>query len=424
MLNFASMKNRRRSTLFLSFYLFIGSTPIYAAESARPLVIGTIMAYSGPASVVTLPHRAGFDLAAKEINDAGGLLGRKIKLVHRDDKLDPTEAQKAATDLVLNEKVDFLMGGLEGSICGAISQVAKEKKVFFMASMCTPDFVTADKGHRLIARGFSTNTPWARSLAQRAVKQYPDVARWVILAPNSHFGREQAEIFKKEMMKLKPSVKFQKEIFTQTFSQDFTATITALMASNGQAIFSALWGGDAITFAKQAKPFKLFSKMKMVGCCSLLDEQFVALGKDAPIGTLGTGFPFYDEHMLKELPLLRGWMEAYKKVAAGQPLNPTAIGGYQSMKLLGEGIKKAGSFEAEKVAAAFDQGFEVDYPWGKATLRGCDHQLYPAQFTGVAAWDDKRQVAYLSESERVFDLQNAIPCEEIKKRRASAGNVP
>src|SRR2546428_10897387 len=87
-----------------------------AAQSKAPIRIGEINSYSGLATVYTFPYREGLLMATKEINDAGGVLGRPIEFIFRHDKLKPDEAVKAARELVGREKGDFLALGLPGGV--------------------------------------------------------------------------------------------------------------------------------------------------------------------------------------------------------------------------------------------------------------------------------------------------------------------
>src|SRR5215468_12157895 len=92
----------------LGILLFLAASAAPAAAQSKPIRIGEINSYSGLATVYTFPYKEGLLMGAKEINDAGGVLGRPLEFIFRDDKLKPDEAVKAARELVGQEKVDFL----------------------------------------------------------------------------------------------------------------------------------------------------------------------------------------------------------------------------------------------------------------------------------------------------------------------------
>src|SRR5215470_11576810 len=113
------MRPRLRSTLSgIGVVALLGLLPgpDRAAAQPKPIKIGEINSYSGVATVYTFPYKEGLALATKEINDAGGVLGRPLEFIHRDDKLKPDEAVKAARELVLQEKVDFLAGCITSAV--------------------------------------------------------------------------------------------------------------------------------------------------------------------------------------------------------------------------------------------------------------------------------------------------------------------
>ena len=122
-----------------------------AAQSKAPIRIGEINSYSGLATVYTFPYREGILMATKEINDAGGVLGRPLEFIFRDDKLKPDEAVKAARELVGQEKVDFLAGCISSGVGLAISAYAKESKVLYIATHCQTSRLTWDDGHKYVA---------------------------------------------------------------------------------------------------------------------------------------------------------------------------------------------------------------------------------------------------------------------------------
>src|SRR5262245_50957380 len=139
-----------------------------AAAQAKPIRIGEINSYSGLATVYTFPYKEGLLMAAKEINDAGGVLGRPIEFIFRDDKLKPDEAVKAARELVGQEKVDFLAGCISSGVGLAISAYAKEAKTLYFATHCQTSRLTWDDGHKYVAHTTNNVNQYIRALAKKA----------------------------------------------------------------------------------------------------------------------------------------------------------------------------------------------------------------------------------------------------------------
>jgi branched-chain amino acid transport system substrate-binding protein len=138
------------------------------AQDKKPIRIGEINSYSGLATVYTFPYRDGLQMAAKEINDAGGILGRPIEFVFRDDKLKPDEAVKAARELVGQEKVDFLAGCISSGVGLALSAYAKDAKVLYFATHCQTSRLTWDDGHPYVAHTTNNVNQYIRALAKKA----------------------------------------------------------------------------------------------------------------------------------------------------------------------------------------------------------------------------------------------------------------
>ena len=101
--------------LFSSFFLLSGS--LNAAETIK---IGIVDTYTGPASEPTLGVLNGFKAAVDKINAKGGVLGKKIEFITRDDQFKVDVGLSLAKDLVFKEKVDVLMGTLNSAISLAV----------------------------------------------------------------------------------------------------------------------------------------------------------------------------------------------------------------------------------------------------------------------------------------------------------------
>src|SRR5215472_12312891 len=104
-----------------------------AAVAAEPIKIGFPIPLSGPTAVYGEPILKGAELAVAEINAKGGVLGRKIELISRDSKANADEAVRLAREFIIKDNVDFLVGTLTSAEAPAVSTVAKENKIVFVA---------------------------------------------------------------------------------------------------------------------------------------------------------------------------------------------------------------------------------------------------------------------------------------------------
>ena len=415
-----AMRNRARWNVrglaiitLLTLVLAIVGT---AAAQPKPIRIGEINSYSGLATVYTFPYKEGLLMATKEINDAGGVLGRPIEFIFRDDKLKPDEAVKAARELVGQEKVDFLAGCISSGVGLAISAYAKEAKTLYFATHCQTSRLTWDDGHKYVAHTTNNVNQYIRALAKKA-STLP-YKKWAHISPDYEYGHNVWEEFISYLKQLKPDVQVMQENWPKLGETDHSPYITALLQSQADAFISAVWGAQEIAFVKQARPFGLFEKVKYVSASVGNPDELDPLGKEAPIGALTPGFAWYDEGMQKRHPKLAEWVKKYETRAKKEP-TLGASWGYASAYIIAEAIKRAKSAETDKVIAALGEGYEMEFPWGKVIMRGCDMQAIPPQWTGVVKMNAQGKPV-LGDIEETHGKDVIKSCDEVAKLRAMA----
>ncbi len=420
------MRIARRNVLVLivlvSLSLGIGPALTPALAQGKPIRIGEINSYSGVATVFTFPYKEGLAMATKEINDAGGVLGRKIEYVHRDDKLKPDEAVKAARELVLQEKVDFLAGCITSAVGLAISAYAKDAKVLYFATHCQTSRLTWDEGHTYVAHTTNNVNQYVRVMARKAAS-FP-YKKWAHVSPDYEYGHNLWEEFWAYLKFLKPDVQVVQQNWPRLGETDHSSYITALLQSGAEAYFSGLWGAQEIAFVKQARPFGLNEKLRFFSPAIGTPDELDPLGKEAPVGAITTTFPWYDEGTLKRHPKLAEWNKKYTEWAKANGVKDPqpklgASWGYASGYIIAEAIKRAKSTEPDKVIAVLTEGFEMDFPWGKVIMRGCDQQALPPQWQGEVKMG-KDGKPYVADIEETHGKDIVKSCDEVAKLRAAA----
>jgi branched-chain amino acid transport system substrate-binding protein len=387
-----------------------------AAAQGKPIRIGEINSYSGLATVYTFPYKEGLLMAAKEINDAGGVLGRPIEFVFRDDKLKPDEAVKAARELVGQEKVDFLAGCISSAVGLAISAYAKEVKTLYFAALCQTSRLTWDDGHRYIAHTTNNVNQYVRALAKKAATL--PYKKWAHISPDYEYGHNVAEEFIAYLKQLKPDVQIVQQNWPKLGETDHSAYVTALLQSGADAFLSSLWGAQEIAFVKQARPFGLFEKIPFVSASVGNPDELDPLGKEAPVGAVTPGFAWYEDGMQKRHPKLADWAKKYQDRTKKEPTLGSSWG-YANAYIIAEAVKRAKSAETDKVIAALGEGFEMDFPWGKVIMRGCDQQAIPPQWVGVVKMNAQGKPV-LADVEEVHGKEVVKSCDEVLKLRALA----
>src|SRR6202142_4615343 len=176
-----------------------------AAMAQSEIKIGEINSYS-LLPAFTEPYRKGWQLAVEEINAAGGVNGKKLVVVSKDDSGKPADAQTAANELVSSEKVVMLTGTFLSNIGLAVSDFANQKKVFFLAAEPLTDAVTWAKGNRYTFRLRPSNYMQAAMLAEEAAKL--PAKRWATGAPNYEYGQSAVAVFKQLLSAKRPDIQW------------------------------------------------------------------------------------------------------------------------------------------------------------------------------------------------------------------------
>jgi len=396
----------------LGILLFLAAP---AAAQGKPIRIGEINSYSGLATVYTFPYREGLLMAAKEINDAGGVLGRPIEFVFRDDKLKPDEAVKAARELVSQEKVDFLAGCISSGVGLAISAYAKDTKTLYFATHCQTSRLTWDDGHPYIAHTTNNVNQYVRAIAKKA-STFP-YKKWAHISPDYEYGHNVWDEFIGYLNELKPDVEVSQQNWPKLGETDHSAYITALLQSGADAFISSVWGAQEIAFVKQARPFGLLQKIPFFSASVGNPDELEPLAKEAPVGAITPGFAWYDEGMQKRHPALMEWVNKFQ-TQAKKPPTLGASWGYASAYIIAEAIRRAKSTDTDKVIAALDEGFDMQFPWGKVVMRGCDHQAIPPQWVGKVKMSAEGK-AVLADVEEHHGEEFIRSCAEIAKIHAT-----
>ncbi len=363
------------------------------AEAQKPIKVGMPMPLSGPPALFGDPATKGAQMFVDEINAKGGVLGRKLELLTRDSKADANEAVRVARELILKENVDFLVGTLTSAEGPAVSVVAKENKIVFIAPIPKTDQLTAaDKLHPYVFRVAATTTMEGRSAAE-IVAKWP-VTNVATMSFDYAYGQDVTRAFVDHLKKIKPSVQIVDQQWPKLGEQDYNPFINAQMAKKPEAIFSSIWGGFFVTYSKQAKALGMFDTIKynFIGVGeAATPETTKSMGADYPVGIWGNS---YDAFYWGETPAHRDYTTRLSKYLKDEYPSSWAIQGYIGMQFLAEAIKKAGSADSDKVAKALLR-LTVETPVGPLTIREKDHQANRGQLYGKTVKDAKYPFAIM-----------------------------
>jgi branched-chain amino acid transport system substrate-binding protein len=345
-----------------------------AAEAQKPIKVGMPMPLSGPPALFGDPASKGAQMFVEEINAKGGVLGRKLELLVRDSKADANEAVRVARELILKENVDFLVGTLTSAEGPAVSVVAKENKIVFIAPIPKTDQLTAaDKLHPYVFRVAATTTMEGRSAAE-IVAKWP-VTKVATVSFDYAYGQDVTKAFIEHLKKIKPSVEIVDQQWPKLGEQDYNPFINAQMAKKPEAlgVFDAI-KYNFIGVGEAATP-----------------ETTKSMGADYPVGIWGNS---YDAFYWGETAAHRDYTARLSKYLKDEYPSSWAVQGYIGMQFLAEAIKKAGSTDSDKVAKAL-LGLTVETPVGPLTIREKDHQANRGQLYGKTVKDPKYPFAIM-----------------------------
>ncbi|RPH61561.1 MAG: ABC transporter substrate-binding protein, partial [Burkholderiales bacterium] len=276
------------------------------AQAQAPIRIGELNSYKAQPAFLD-PYKKGWELALEEINASGGLLGRKVEVVSRDDNGNPGDAVRVAEELVSREKVDVIFGTFLSHIGLAVTDFAKQRKVFFLAAEPLTDKITWQNGNRYTYRLRPTTYMQTAMLVPDAAKLKKK--RWAIVYPNYEYGQSAAATFKQLLKAAQPDVEFVGEQAPALGRVDAGAVVQALADAKPDAIFNVLFGADLAKFVREGGTRGLFKDRLVVSLLSGEPEYLDPLKEEAPEGWIVTGYPWYGI----DTPDHKRFLDAYQK---------------------------------------------------------------------------------------------------------------
>lgn len=354
-----------------------------AGLAEEPVRIGDINSYTRlPA--FTIPYRQGSTLALEEINAAGGVLGRPLEIISRDDGGDPGDAVRIAAEMVTRDGVVMLSGSFFSHVGLAVSSWAAHNRVLYLAAEPLSDALVWSAGNRYTFRLRPSTWMQAAMLAREAAKH--PATRWATIAPNYAYGTDAVEAFKAVLSELRPDVEFVAEQYPALFGIEAGAEVQALARAEPEAIFNVTFGADLGRFVREGDLRGLFEGRLMVGLLTGEPEYLDPLGEEAPAGWLVTGYPWY----AIDTPAHNAFREAYEARWDDYP-RAGALVGYNTILAIAAGLARAGSTETEALVEAFE-GLTFASPAGDITFRAIDHQSTMGAWVGYTAVEDGRGV--------------------------------
>ena len=333
-------------------------------KSDRLVRVGAMYLLTGGFATYGEFARDGINLALAEIERAGGINGKSLEVIFEDES-DPVQKSRR---LVLQEKVDFLLGIDSSGNGEALVPTIPELERILMVTHAASPKLTGELCNPFVFR-CSINSP-QNSAAGAEIAATEGYQKWTTIGPDYTFGRQSWEFFQKALQERKEGLKFLSQTaFPKLGTQDYNSFITTLQNSRTEAIWCSLWGNDLINFVRQANSFGLFKQFPVFMELGAAMEVLTALGEQMPVGQwVGTRYWW----QTPDTEVNRNFVAKYRQKYQTYP-SYNAQNAYVGLKLLALAVELAGTTETQAVIQALE-GLEYEAPMGKLVLRPSDHQ--------------------------------------------------
>lgn len=375
---------------------------------AQTIRIGEMNSYKAFPAFLE-PYRKGWQLALEEVNAAGGVNGRKLEVISRDDNGNPGDAVRVAEELASREQAVVLMGSFASNVGLAVSDFARQRRIVYLAAEPLTDKLVWEGGNRYTFRLRASTYMQTAMLIPEAARARKK--RWALVYPNYEYGQAAAAAFKKLLKARQPDVEFVAEQAPPLGKLDAGAVVQALAAAKPDAIFSALFGPDLAKFVREGNTRGLFRGREVVNLLAGEPEYLDPLKDETPEGWIVTGYPWADIAS----PEHRRFLDAYRARWSEYPRLGSVVG-YSALMSVAAALRKAGDTDPEKLVAAF-KGLPVETPFGRITYRALDHQSTMGAYVGrlakkdgrgvMADWVYREGIAYLPTDDEVRKLRPA-----------------
>ena len=357
--------------------LLLCTTAVGGALAADPIKIGVVTPLTGTYAGIGQQVRWGLDLAAKEINAAGGVMGRTIELTYEDEEANPSVAVQKAEKLFQIGKVNFLTGTVNSGSTLAVGQVAERSGKLIATTVSFADSITGDKCSPNVFRVNARAGQQSAALASWLAREKPQ-AKVFYLGPDYEMGRSTVAAFKSNVERIGGSSLG--EVFAPLDSKDYTQYFGQLRAARPQVLYTSVAGNDTVRLLTQLQEFGLRDNITVLGASGTVTSQNIgAIGHAAEGFVTGVGYSAEIDS-----PENKKFVEAFR---AADKADPDLYGAdsYGLVYAYKAAVEKVSSTETDRVREGL-RGLKWMTPQGEKTIRASDHQavqtMYVVKVTG------------------------------------------
>lgn len=335
------------------------------AFAADDILVGGIHDLSGGLDLYGKPMADALILATEEINEAGGLLGRQVKLITQDPQSNMQQYTQIAQKMALGDKVAVVHGGMSSSSREVIRPVLKRAETLYF-------YNTQYEGGVCDRNTFCTGATPAQNLASAVPEVINRFGKTIyIVAADYNYGQIISDWVKK-LAKENGGEVVAVEFFPLDVSE-FGPSLQKIQAAKPSMVFSALVGGAHVSFYRQWAAAGLNGKIPLVSSTFSHGQEQKVLSAEEGNGIIT--FASYFETI--DTPFNKAFLERWhKRFGDNYPVvTEFASNTYQGMHLWAKAVAAAGTIERAKVIEAMESGLSIDGPSGKVTVDPQTHHV-------------------------------------------------
>src|SRR5438445_368490 len=352
-------------------------------RAQEPIRIGQPIRCTGFAGAIGEYGKQGATLAVEELNETGGVLGRKIELI-TEDEANPGVAVQKARKLIEKDRVVAIEGLVSSASCLAVGDEVQRAKILMINAGANSDEIRSKRCHRYVFSTEGCNTQYVSAIGNWLIRERK-ISRWYFLTSDYAFGHDLLRVAR-GLLAANKGTEVGSDL-APTGTTDFSQYITKMKAAKPDLVFHNLAGADVTNFLKQYAE----AGMTIEVAGGVIDSAYAW-----PVGEALRGhFPIIWWHELST-PASVAWAARYIK-RWGRPPDNQAYGDYIAVHAIAQAIDKAKSTDSARLVAALEghtlAGTTDGLKGRPLTFRAWDHQLLqPMYVVGAkdkSKWKDK-----------------------------------
>ncbi|QRG06028.1 ABC transporter substrate-binding protein [Xanthobacter dioxanivorans] len=383
------------------------AAPAIVRAQAESIRIGFPVPLTGPYGAEAKDQVKSAELAVKLMNDKGGIAGRKIELLVRDDKLNAGEAATRTLELIEKDKVHAVVGSLSSAVQLAVNEVTRARGVIYV-SISQSDTINEAKDFSKYTFHEALNPHMTTAAVARAT--FKKGAKIAFLVADYAYGHEMLRGFKRAAAEIGAEVVG--EILHPIGAADYSTLMPRIRSMKPDILAICNFGRDQANAIKQANDFGMKKQMQII-VPVLLYNQRIAVAPEVFEGVIG-GANYYWE-LENTVPTAKAFNAAYKAAYGTVPTDYGAYG-FTGVSALLLGMEKAGSTDTDKVIDAL-QSLKYDVAKGPQWFRACDHQSVQS----VLVLKSRAKSEMKGDADVFEIIANEAPSEQMLRTCAELG---